>query len=289
MVDQSSSPVPPTITMTAEKTVMAVASTPASNEGQHASLAESVSAVQRAVSKVAEMRQQDRDQRISHGVTTDSTTRKPPPPPPPPPPPRRDKYRSKPPPPPPPPPPQRRPSPAELATTNTPTIIPLMADIPTNTPRKAAHGISSSRNEASPSEASNAVTVKSISEDDHQEDDDEEEYDLHNDPNRTALVSTLPPASPRFSFVAEDPSVPTQLTHLQVSSLRHRHEFLNRVHSLHCHIASITAAIAEERMERDRQLTTFLSQHVYRRLEEEIELIRHQQHQNQSLTGGGYD
>ena len=102
----------------------------------------------------------------------------------------------------------------------------------------------------------------------------------------TALSSTATPVAPTpsgsvlvtqcsvppndFVFLSEQKAVPKLLHDWQESSVRHREEFETAVHDLNCRVASLTAALATERLERDKALTTLISLHIYQRTEEAV-------------------
>jgi hypothetical protein len=85
----------------------------------------------------------------------------------------------------------------------------------------------------------------------------------------TPLVRT----NPKFAYLSEEKAIPTQLNHLQQTSLRRRHDFQTNVHDLECRVAAITASLAQEEMECHRSLKDFCAKTVYHPLEQASEEI----------------
>jgi hypothetical protein len=79
--------------------------------------------------------------------------------------------------------------------------------------------------------------------------------------------------NPKFAYLSEEKAIPTQLNHMQQTSLRRRHDFQTNVHDLECRVAAITASLAQEEMERHRALTDFCAKNVYHPLEQASEEI----------------
>lgn len=95
----------------------------------------------------------------------------------------------------------------------------------------------------------------------------EEEYKLTVKTNMVS-PSAISDSSPRTMIAAlsEGIQLPEVLSRVEETTYRSRQEFLTRVHDLECQIASITAKLTHESLDREKQLSTFLQENVHQPL-----------------------
>jgi hypothetical protein len=83
----------------------------------------------------------------------------------------------------------------------------------------------------------------------------------------TQLAFYTPRSNSRFAFVIDEETVPSELKKLGEATMRRRHLFQTRIHELECQLASLTAKLAHESMDREASLSDILPAHVYQPLE----------------------
>lgn len=88
-----------------------------------------------------------------------------------------------------------------------------------------------------------------------------------NQENETQLALITPKSTSRFVFVSDEKTVPSELKKLGEATMRRRHLFQTRVHELDCQLASLTAKLANESMDREAAMSEILPAHVYQPLE----------------------
>jgi hypothetical protein len=79
---------------------------------------------------------------------------------------------------------------------------------------------------------------------------------------------TLFNPSKKFVFLSDENAIPQQLSKVQEQSLRQRHDFHTKIHSLECKVASLTAQLAIESMDTDVELSSVKDETIYKPIEQ---------------------
>lgn len=101
---------------------------------------------------------------------------------------------------------------------------------------------------------------------------DEEEDDNDAEETQNPQQQTLTVFAPsQFNFLSDDTAV--QLDTLKQLSRNHSHAFYTHIHDLECHVAALTAQLAQERMDRNLSFASLLESAVYKPLEAAFERL----------------
>jgi hypothetical protein len=79
----------------------------------------------------------------------------------------------------------------------------------------------------------------------------------------TTLALFSPNTKKKLQFYSDSESVPVQLNQVQMQTLRRRHEFHTHIYNLQCRLATLTAKLAEEVMDRDQQIIDMKRNQIY--------------------------
>jgi hypothetical protein len=100
----------------------------------------------------------------------------------------------------------------------------------------------------------------------------------------TSLALFSPNSKKKLQFYSDSEAVPVQLNQVQMQTLRRRHEFQTHIYNLECRVATLTARLAEEVMDRDQQILEITRNQIYPPLNDlatKLDLKREQHHQQQ--------